>query len=405
MKLLGRVLVFSLGIGLLVVTTFLNNYRATPLPDSNAIAIYEESYYEAVEKITRVDMVGNRTELFASSFYDELEIQHYEWSPDGQWMLVLLGGYNRYSELYVVSLDEKTPRKIYDSTRIFDFPRWTADSQSIFLAEPLESDTRSQVRIIQLARDGQLQHENIFEVEDRSFWDFAWFDTDTLWLSYSPSRPSGYFIDVNSGQITENDQSAYLGASNGVSPNGLWSLNVKPSHIELNQWGIRNAVLWSIPIGKVPVTPALRMGWSDDSEWIAMLTYPIGVLNSPSPSSSDIVIIDKSGEEIRLLINDNRAKDLVMTETRTNLIRPFSHRNGWLLYVDLYAPSINAVRTNGSGEELSDWYVSQQLYTASAKWSPPFEMPLESQSDQIAGGLLIVLALAWHGWQIRRLIL
>lgn len=398
----ARTIILSGGTFLLILVTALTHYRATHPPDSNAIAVYEENYYESVAKITRIDMVGNQTRLFASSFYDELQIEHYAWSPDGHWMLILSRDHTRYSELHVVSVTGEAPTKIYSAAYIFDFPRWAQDSESIFVAEHLAPDDKSQVRILEVNRTGNIQQEIIFDAETRTHWDFDWFDTQTLWLSYSPSRPSGYFIDTQSGQITPNEQAAYLRASNGVSPNGLWSININPSHIQLDEWGTRDKILWSIPIGQAPITPALRLGWSADSAWVALLTYPLGLLNSPTPSSSDIVIIDKLGKEIRPLINDNRAKDLILTEPRTNLIRPFSQRNGWLVYMDLYAPAINAVRTDGSGEEMTDWYICNQPYSASVKWSPPYETSFEAQRFQFAGGLLVLMILGWRGWQMRR---
>ena len=401
-----RWLIFCFGGILILTTAFLTNYRATHPADSIAIVVLEENYTESATKLVRIDMKHNQTTLFAMPFYGEQEIQHYEWSPDGKWLLVLLRDMNRSSELHIVSHNGLIKRQLYQSDFIFDYPRWSVDSQTIALAEHVDSTARDRVVIKQLDLMGQVISVILVEAEPRLRWDFAWRDDNTLWLSYSPTRPTGYFINVQTGHVTVNTDVNYPYLYNAVSPDGKWFLEVRAKGLELKDWYEPSHVQWTIPNETLPLTDALQAGWSADSQWVALLGYEVPAQQTSTSyyGLADIYIVNANGTEIIQLTNDERSKSLVMAEARNNIYAPFSPHNHWLVYLDdtPYPPIINAVRTDGSGEEITNWYSDSQTYITSAKWSPAIDAPIQVTELILGGIFLIPISLALTVWQIRR---
>lgn len=400
-----RWLLFGFGGLLLVTTAFLANYRANHAPDSTAIVVFHDDYYNSGNvQLVRVDMLGRTTPLFNVSYDNYQNVEYYAWSPDGKWLLVLVRDNEQTSSLYVVSATNTSPPILLVSTALFDYPRWPPDSQEIVIASQAQPDSRDKISIQRLALDGEIIAEYMVDVESRSRWNFAWFDAQTLWLTYSPNRATGYFVDFPTGKVSPNTEFKFPQTLNAVAPNGNWFIEVRSRGIELKDWYTPRNVQRLIPTEQIPLTTSFQMGWSGDSQWVALLGYE-GIsqqTNGYYANSTDIYIANATDTEIIQLTDDDRAKSLIQSDEQNRVIQPFSYHNNWLLYLDegTFDATIQAVKTDGSGDEITDLFVTQSYELKSAKWSPPIDSAIQHTLLIWGGILLMIISLVWSA-QIR----
>ena len=113
-----RWLTFCFGGLLLITTLVVRDYRANHGPDSTSLAILEDDPIDEVHRLVRVDMKRQQTVLF-SRVYGDFLISYFEWSPNGKWILVVIG-----DDIYIINPTGEYKRKLYQSDDLYSYPRW-----------------------------------------------------------------------------------------------------------------------------------------------------------------------------------------------------------------------------------------------------------------------------------------
>ncbi len=374
-----RAVFFIMGSFLLIVAPLLANQRADAATDSPSIlAAIQDA--QGGTYFTEVTFAGEEQRILKVPEY----VLWYDWSPDGVWLMLKGQDFSTNKErIYLYHRASHMLKLLRDHVDLIDQPRWSPDGKAIAY---IEVRANGEVSIQHVS----LQHETLgayhIAGEGRADWTFLWRDNHTIEVLPLFPEP-GYVIDLENGLVAEREYSGYGAVVDhpNVSPNKQFRIDNQRTLINLLDLPKINKIIWQIEDGSIQWQG--WAGWSDDSQLFSVIGQDLE--NSTLDSYiNNIFIFDVASETYQQLTDDARIKYL-----STN--KPFSHQNAWLLFETDNGPStsrtLHAIRTDGSGEEISGWFHAPTFWL-DIGWTPPIPTLPYHMTLYLLGGFGLILS-------------
>lgn len=404
--------------GLLVsVTTLVSTIRINGVDDAMSLAVATSS--SNGNRIVRVDLDGTQTPLFNLPLRSRL--LRYEWSPDGQWLLVSIYYFrgSNTGEIYLVHRSGLEVELVKRVSYLEWGARFSPDGREIafitYGVPKLQTRLAQQQEVIQVVRlntEGTElgRYEIISPVERESVWTLTWLDNDTLEITEAPET-NIHQVHIPSHTLTsthiETTGSDFYYRFYRLSPNRKWYIQ-HSHHANLERFPAY-AETDSVVVLNLPHADIQYAAWSDDSEWLALWVYPESD-DAPSPRTPNIYLLRYDGSQLRQLTQPQTTTKILplVHESAARLQnnqRPFSPQNHWLVYAVRDQADMQTYfkiqRTDGSGQETKHLLASK-LAGYSFQWSPYIPVKFHMWSLIWEGLVALWMASGWQYWQRRQ---
>ncbi len=398
-----RWVMFVFGSGLLILSSFLLNYREKHVADSRSVLGYREN----------IQVYPSEYDLIEVNFLHQEKIlvplakapDWYQSSPDGAWLLLTTTDYPT-SEIYLMSRSGAELTQIREPFMLIDRPLWSPVYAEFVYVEAHEET----LLVFHCNADGDIIDQYEVNWDGKPWWILEWLDGNTIELINLSAKPS-YVIDLPSGVVQSTERYIDMNPSqtSRISPDDQFRFIDEENSLALTaDWDTAAPqIVWQVD------TPALQWRdspiWSDDSTRIALISKTEADAYR-GDDTTNIFVISSTDGKLTQLTNDERRKYFIINSpgdyTNDN---PFSYTNEWVLFAsqahDFAIRHYHVVRTDGSQEEISnlisDTGSSDSL--RGVRWlAPPPDQPI-NQNMIALGGLFILSSLV--GSMFRRLIL
>ncbi len=413
-------LLFSLVMGL--TSLFFNQARQDDLTDSVSFAFFRTNTL-GEQILWHIKLTGQKNLIMRNSI--DQPIINFEWTKDGQWLLVTLGNWEDDTvDVYLVRADGQEKRLIYQTAYITVGAQYSPDQSHIALIRQGFGNAYETGYLIILDAAGtEISRYSIgdIEVEGNRGWEMMWLNNQTIQVSTDPFMEA-YQVDVDQEIIVPIEADEVSGPRNlNDSPDGRWTLE---ANYHAHDMGLmlhdRQAMPEAEPVMIHEFKGFLMLyTWSADSQWIL-----VSVHGPPLPTGyggpGELYMVDVAGQESRYLLDDSYFKGWLpfayssYASALHHTSYPFSINNEWLAFLeyenlptanpDVIDAKLHVINTQNPDYQIKN-LASGRILHGHIDWAPiPPSVPSHTVELLVLSLGLWGASLGLNFWQKRRYI-